>query len=886
MSAKEFSSVKIKVIAAFSLLALGLMTAIYFSVNSFNQISASVEILAQPDQKSMHLNQLLTDVSEAESQIRAYSLTHEKQYLRNYEKQLSQVFGKLDTLRTLTAYQPRQRKRIDSIGLLMQEKIAGLNEFMELKVMTDNQTFSAKALRRLNDSTKEPVKINKALKTTEKKTEENLPTIPKVSIEPVEKKGFITRLFSNKNRKVIKMEESDEKMLTTTRTEVSIDTIVISQPAADTIMKNVRQILKEVQQEEKVNRRQLTSQELGMLQKDQAIMDQIRKMIKELDREEAVASVLNARKARNVANRSSVIIFMISCAGLLMSLVFMVLIVKDITRSNYYKKSLEIARQRSENLRQIKEQFLANMSHEIRTPLNAIIGFSEQLRKSPLPPQQKEQVKAISSSSDFLLAIVTDILDLSKIEAGQLRFEKKDFELRSLIEETCYVTQSKAQGKDIKLVKDFPEGDFFLLGDPFRLQQILYNLLSNAFKFTEEGEVKIHFTAKDNGFGKYVVNIQVQDTGIGINADQLPYIFENFSQADESITRKYGGTGLGLSITKKLVDLQGGQIIVNSEKGKGSCFSISIPYQAGDEKMALENAREEEETPDARWKGKKVLLVDDDAINALLLKTVLRKWGIKTEEAANGFDALEKMKSHQFELVLSDINMPGMSGLELVKEIRLLQEEKARVPVVAVTANAMRKDLKSYMQKGMDAYLVKPYTEKDLIRLLASVWNGDDAGEDAGSLAEIPEAEKEVKEKQAIIAERAGAVTFEEDPEQEEPYNLGIFNKFAAGDSQAFLLLLQSFLENTAENRALLHSLHQQEDYANLSELAHKMYPTFKHLEANEVAKRLKELEFYDAAGSCGAELNEMIQKLEEGINEVVIFVEEEVNKITHSETV
>ena len=869
MSAKEFSSTKIKVIAAFSLLALGLMTAIYFSVNSFNQISASVETLAQPNQKSMHLNQLLTDISEAESQIRAYSLTHEKPYLVNYESQLNRVFGKLDTLKALTAYQPKQRKRIDSIGLLMEQKISGLNKFMELKARTDQQPFSAKALRRLDDRTKEPVIINKALKTTEKKVKENLPAIPKVSIEPAEKKGFLTGLFSNKRRQVVKMEGSDS-MLTTTRTEVRIDTIVINQRAApDSLMSNVRQILKEVQQEENVYRRQLTSQELGMLQKDQAIMDQIRKMIMELDREEAISSLTNARKARNVANKSSVIIFMISCAGLLMSLVFMVLIVKDITRSNYLKKSLEVARQRSENLRQIKEQFLANMSHEIRTPLNAIIGFSEQLRKVPLPPQQREQVKAISSSSDFLLAIVTDILDLSKIEAGQLRFEKKDFELRALIEETCFVTQSKAISKDIELVKDFPEGKFYLLGDPFRLQQILYNLLSNALKFTEEGEVKIRFTANENGFGKCVVNIEVQDTGIGISADQLPYIFENFSQADESITRKYGGTGLGLSITKKLVDLQGGQINVESEKGRGSCFSISIPYQIGNEKLALANSAEEEENADSSWVGKKVLLVDDDAINSLLLKTVLRKWGIITTEASNGFDALEKMKGEHHELVLTDINMPVMSGLELVKEIRLLQDEKAKVPVVAVTANAMRKDLKGYLKKGMDAYLVKPYSEKDLIKLLYSVWNN--------------EGPKIIKEKEAQ------EVQHDENPEEmlyKEQYNLQVFNKFAAGDSQAFLMLLQSFLENTAENLNQLHILHQQKDYSNLSELAHKMYPTFKHLEANEVASLLKQLEFHKATQNQEEEVNAMIKRLEKGVVEVVLYVEEEVNRVSQVETV
>ena len=861
MSTKGFASTKTKVIIAFSLLAFGLITAIYFSINSFNQISASVEILAQPNKKSTQLNQLLTDISAAESQIRAYTLTQEDPYLKNYEVTLSRVFSKIDTLRALTAYQPWQRKRIDSISLLMEQKISGLNSFMELKNTTDQQTFSAKALRRLKQENKDSIKINKALKTTEKQVKENLPSLPRVSVELAEKKGFFSRLFGNgnKGRRTVVIEHPDS-IITTTRTEVSIDTIVITEATADTLMRNVRKILNEVQQEENVYRRQLTGQELAMLEKDQAIMDQIRKMILELDREEEMSSLANARRARSLANQASVIIFMISCAGLLLSLIFMILIVKDISRSNYYKKNLEIARQRSERLRQIKEQFLANMSHEIRTPLNAIIGFTEQLRKSPLQRQQKEQVKAISSSSDFLLAIVTDILDLSKIEAGQLRFEKKDFELRNLIEDTCHVTESKAISKSIQLVKDFPDEKIYICGDPFRLQQVLFNLLSNAIKFTEEGEVFIRFDANDNGFGKYVVDIEVRDTGIGISEEQLPYIFENFSQADESITRKYGGTGLGLSITKKLVDLQGGQITVESKKGQGSSFRVTIPFPKGDENRAKSMIfTREDKAPSREWSGKQVLLVEDDSFNVLLLKTILHKWGIHTEETVNGFEALAKIKSTQYDLVLTDINMPGMSGIELVQEIRSLKSRKAQTPVVAVTANAMRHDLKGYLEKGMDSYLVKPYTEKDLIQLFTLLWSGNPLPPQATERAEI---------------------------EQEgESFNLQIFNQFAAGDEQAYLLLLQSFLENTTENLKQLHTLHLQQDYANLSELAHKMYPTIKHLEANRAAELLKQIEYFDRSRPR-EEFQKMMEELVLKIEEALHFVEQEVKKITKSESV
>lgn len=860
MSIKVFSSTKSKVIVAFSLLAVGLLTAIYFSINSFNEISASVETLARPNQKSVKLNQLLTDISEAESQIRAYTLTQEQPYLLNYEESMNEVYEKLDTLRVLTSYQPWQKKRIDSISLLMDQKINGLNKFMELKAMTDQQSFSDKALDRLQQQSPEKVKTNTAVKTTQRQIEERLPAMPKVTIEPVEKKSFFSRLFGGKSKTGVIVNGGDS-LISRTRTEVSVDTIVISQTTSDTLMGNVRKILRELQQEEYRYRRRLTGQELIMLEKDQAIMDQIRQMIRELEREEVLASLANAREARKVANKASIIIFMISCAGLFSSLVFMILIVKDITRSNYYKRNLELARHRADRLRQVKEQFLANMSHEIRTPLNAIIGFTEQLRKASLPAEQEEQLKAISSSSDFLLAIVTDILDLSKIEAGQLRFEKKDFELRNLIEETCYVVNSKARSKDVLLLRDFPTGNFYLQGDPFRLQQILYNLLSNAIKFTEDGHVSIRFDAKDNGFGKYVVTIEVRDTGIGISEEHLPYIFDNFSQADDTITRKYGGTGLGLAITKKLVELQGGHITADSKKGEGSLFRVSLPYLKGQEEMVSLPLEAADYTHS--WAGKKVLLVEDDTFNALLLKTILRKWGIDTDESSNGYEALEKAKASTYDLVLTDIHMPGMSGIQLLQELRKMPEDKARTPVVAVTANAMKHDLNNYLRQGMDAYLLKPFSEEELSKLLSRMWGS------------TPETEPRVE---TIPLKAAG-------PKQ---YNLQIFNQFAAGDPQAFLLLLQSFLENTKTNLAELYHLHQQKDYEMLSELAHKMYPTFKHLEAEKAADLLKQIEFFTPQQPKDPEgdFEKMIEALTTEVKGVVTYVKGQVRQLRKSEAV
>lgn len=858
-------STKLKVFLGFGLLTIGLVVALYFAIISFRQISESAKTLAKPNPRPVHLSQLLTSLAEAESHLRAYSLTKNDNYLQNYERHTQDVYKQLNILKQLNQGE-NWEKRLDTLTTLINKKVTGLNEFTVLKEKVDQQGFTEKALKRLNKEADNPMPVNTTLKKTEREIKQKLPPAPQVRMKQVEKKGILNKLFGkNKSELVVTMPDST---LVTTTKEVSIDTIVLARPVADSLIRGMRKILKELQKEESSNRRQLSQQELALLAFDQVVMDQISRVIFLMEKEEADNSNKRIIKAQRVVDNASLIIFLISCTGLVTSLIFVTLVIRDISRNNFYKNQLEKAKAKEEQLRQVKEQFLANMSHEIRTPLNAIIGFSEQLRQQKLPGQQHRQVEAIRFSSDFLLATVNDILDMSKIEAGQIQFEKFDFDLLPVLLKTSDLIENRAAAKGLIFKPDLPLAPAYLKGDPFRLQQILYNLLGNAIKFTDSGEVKFKCRARDNGFGKYVVDITVSDSGIGIPTEKIAQIFDSFTQADPSITRRYGGSGLGLAITKKLIDLQGGEISVRSRPGKGTVFYVSIPFAKGMPVEADPQTEKLQEAP-AEWQQKKVLVVDDDPLNILLLQTILTKWKIPTQVAYKGSEALEKLAASPTDLVLTDMNMPGMSGLELLEQIRQLEGENSQIPVVAVTANAMKHDLDFYLRKGMTAYLLKPFQESELLALLDSFWNKEESqGESpVKPTAPRPEMSPEQPKLHFIPSSKAQSTSA-------NGYNLHIYHKYSAGDPDALRLMLETFLVNTEENLKLMDSLRLAQDWDQLKELAHKMYPSFKQVDAEKAALLLRKLELQ--ADASTQQRSQWVDEFLEEAQLVVCFVRAE----------
>ncbi len=367
-----------------------------------------------------------------------------------------------------------------------------------------------------------------------------------------------------------------------------------------------------------------------------------------------------------------------------------------------------------------KELFLANISHEIRTPINGIAGLASLLNENPNINERAAYLRSIQSAADNLKVIINDILDLASIESGKLKFEQIGFNLNDLLNALINTFLFQASDKKIDLRYHLHEdANKIFIGDPVRLNQILFNLVNNAIKFTNHGYIAVNCNVKKKEVKKYLLEFEVRDTGIGIPKDKLKTIFESFSQADASVTRKYGGTGLGLTIVKQLVELQNGTIGVTSNEGFGSTFSFAIPYELGSRANIKGHLAKDSPLLKKTLKDLSVLLVEDNDVNRLYASSILKIWDCKIDTAENGYVAVEKIKNENYDVVLMDIQMPVMDGFEATKAIRALDSNKKNLPIIALTANATRSSVEQCLANGMNDCLSKPFTPEDLYNKLA-----------------------------------------------------------------------------------------------------------------------------------------------------------------------
>ncbi len=399
-------------------------------------------------------------------------------------------------------------------------------------------------------------------------------------------------------------------------------------------------------------------------------------------------------------------------------------IVVNITKRKEFEHEILTAKEVAENANIAKNNFLANMSHELRTPMNGVLGLTELLLFTTLTDQQREYIEAISHSGNALLKIMNDILDLSRIEANKLEIEQLDFNLRKIIKKNVTLFSGSAAAKGLKLSHqiqdDVPNS---LIGDSVRLGQILSNTLSNAIKFTETGEVRLSVILVEKTEKSVILRFEVTDTGIGISEDNLPHIFQSFTQADSSPTRKYGGAGLGLTIVKNIIDLMGGKIGVDSKIDSGTTFWFELGYTVG--KSQVQEASQSISHPDEIISPKnnnlKLLVVDDDLLNRLIVSEMLEKLGYTVDASISGKDALNQLEQDIYSLIFMDCLMPEMDGYETTRRIRKLKNKRIayeNIPIIALTAKAMKGDKERCLNAGMDDYLTKPVSLMSLKQIL------------------------------------------------------------------------------------------------------------------------------------------------------------------------
>lgn len=820
MRANKSTGIKKKIAAGFIILLLFAFIGIYSVIRLAVQLYPSESGVSGSVSKLALTSNLLSSIIGSDGQARAFINTGNSEYLKHFNDQEKITKALIDSLKLTSVDNTNQYLRALTVDSLLELKRNTLEEFFNLR----NKSVPTKSV--------DLVEVIKDYRDTIRIPSQTISKTVTEQLSPVKekKKGFLPRLWqgiTGKNKK-------DSLTTPENSTIVKFDTITTFQTYRDTTISRVKTQLRRIEARESKTRQFIIDRELKLIQADQDIMNEIRAILLLFEKEEIANTIASTTKGQEVLDKLWLTALILAALGLITTVGFIILIWKDLAKSAFYRRQLEEARSFAESLLKVKEQFLANMSHEIRTPLTSIIGFTERLTETSINHEQSKYLKYINSSSEHLLELINDLLDFSRIESGKLLLENKTFNPSDLIEEAFNTLSSKAKAKglDITLSMALPE-DINLQGDPLRLRQIIINLLSNSIKFTEAGKVLLQSKGHYESDGQsYELIIRIADTGIGIPIEKQKMIFEEFSQVDPGITRKYGGSGLGLAISKKLIDSMGGYISVISQPERGTIFTIRVTLPVSPITF-VEETHFSYNPVSVNLKGISILLAEDDFSTRILIRDLLCKYNAKVTEANDGREAWEIFRAEPttFDLLITDIQMPGLSGPELINKIKsLCRDEDMRLPpIIGLTAHANYKDIEEYIALGMDEVILKPFRKEELIRILnkTSIRTTE---------SHLHEGSGENK---MLMAEIKPSVNMS----YPQTVDLSGFRQFAGDDEDSLNRIIDSLIVNLDTTKESLKEAFSENNYTELSLLAHRIQPNIRLLGASKVSDLLKKLE-------------------------------------------
>jgi len=791
------SSVKGKVLLGFFIAALALGASWLISNLAFKDMQSKLEVLSMPNDKLRLINKVFKSILQLDHLQNTRTVGGEDKK-QQFTEQSRDLIATLDTLSLLNLDDPLQIMRIDSMKHILEKREEIFGNYVKVRSkLVSNQALSdeVKSISGLIQTNKSKadstvVKTEKRTTTTTTYTQAADP----LKKEEEEKKGFFGRVFKKGKKEVVPI-APPTTVVKEQEVNVVVDTLTVA--PKDSTIEEVGKAVHAIEKSQKIRTTSFIDREQELAIAGNTLVRQLLRVMQEVESDVVKQSDSSNRQSQTIVTANIRRLEWVMVGFFFLTALLAYLIFTDITKSNKYRNELEEAKDEAEYHGLAKQRFLSNMSHEIRTPLQSIIGYTEALKKDEKPDPQN--LNNLHSASEHLLYLVNEVLDYSRIISDQFTFEERTFAITPLLTEVVQMLRPTAvqKGLDLSLENKFSD-NLFLKGDPFRLRQILYNLLTNAIKFTEKGEVILRAAGVENE-GRMTLDLQVLDTGIGLSPEQSQRVFNQFEQADPSISRRFGGTGLGLSIVKSLVEGMNGNIHIKSSLGKGTTFFVKVILRKTETPLI---AQEEVEKKSYQVNGK-VWLIDDDAFILKWCSSVLAINGIEYNCFSSAEDALNETWDNDVKFVLTDMRMPGMNGAELCSRLRKVASGDVKFYVL--TAQALPEERSKLLDMGFDGILMKPFHSNELLELL----------------------EKNSSKRTPV----------------QPQLDLTLLSQMTFGDETLLREILDQFVSDSRKDIAKLQSCIANSDTENMHELMHKMAGRSGQIGAKELSARFRHYE-------------------------------------------
>lgn len=764
-------SLKVKVIIGYLLLFVIAALSVWFIYSEILKIATPSNNANADSQKVIRVSNAIASLYASETVGRNSILTGSKADLNEYTKLLDSIKLEIEAIKSEA--DKTQLPKLDTIQYLLQRKKNSINEIIEFRKYLDTRATYKRAERKVYYTKDSLVK----------------------KIKPVQ--------FSGR--------QQYRSFLNEVLTKKQLDSLSKLPLSNDSLTMAIQGAIRKEASREIDKQYELVGKEQKMLDENRYISDQLRTVLSSLEKQMLEKSYAKINESKRAIDNTIQTIAWVGAITFCLLIVFGYIIIRDLTINQNYRNQLEALNAEKEDLLRSKMMLLATVTHDIQTPLGSVIGFSDLLKNTDVNPKQLQYLDNIKHSSNYILKLVNDLVDFSKLENNRINIEKVSFNFKDLIESTCKPLEPNAENKGIELNWDVEEVlDDSFISDPYRLKQILTNLISNAIKFTQEGSVEVHARVESA-----TIVVSVIDTGIGIAKNKQKAVFKEFTQAHAGIEKKFGGTGLGLTIAKRMLQLLDGDIVVDSEENKGSIFTITIPAiksEAEAVEVGVPNLDSETEF----LKDKRILIVDDDAMQLSLMKEIFANYPVKVTTLVDAAKVRNLLEHEQFDLVLSDIQMPNIDGFELVRIIRNNNNpEIAAIPVIALSGKR-NLNPEDFTSKGFTAFHPKPLRLEELLLLMKSIFNG----KPVDVAVQVAEARKD-----------------------EKLFDLSSLNKFTQNDPVSLKLIVDTFITSVSENTEALRQATCEMNLKRMSEVAHKMIPMLKQMEVYSISDLLEPIE-------------------------------------------